>query len=102
MNNFNVPAFTVCGATVNLAATGSSSNVQVRTAPTSRHIRIWNSGTVAVFVEFGADNTVAATTAASMPIAPGNTEVLSCAYEYVAAITGSGTATIYITPGEGI
>ena len=102
-NNVNVPAFTPCGATVNISASNSSGNVQVRSANgSSRHCRFFNAGTVTVFVEFGETNSVVATTSASMPIAAGSTEVISCRFPYVAAITAASTATLYITPGEGL
>jgi hypothetical protein len=101
LSNFNVPAFAPGGATVNLTATAVTDIVQIQDGRNSRHIRIWNSGTVPVFVEFG-DDAVEADAAVSMPIAPGNTEVLTCPFEYVAAITESGSAKLYITPGEGL
>ena len=64
-------------------------------------VRLYNSGTVAVFVNCG-DVTVVATTAAGMPIAPGTVEVLGCGKGYIAGISGGTAATLYLTPGAGI
>ena len=106
MNNVSQNAFAPEGAkTVTLSVTASSGNVQVRTNANARerHVRIYNpSTTVTVFVRFGADNTVAATTTTDMPIAPGRTEILSAAGDWVAAIgSAAGPTTVYFTPGEG-
>jgi hypothetical protein len=83
---------------VNLNAGTSSSRVQIGTV---RHVRIWNSGNATVYVQFGGA-TVTASTSTSMPIPAGNTELFSCPYPYIAAITASGSSTIYITPGAGL
>ena len=40
--------------------------------------------------------------AGSMPISAGAVEIFSAPYEFVAAITASGTAQLYFTPGEGL
>lgn len=89
-------------ATVTLSASGTSARVQIQTAvPGTPNARVYNSGAVAVFIECG-DVTVVATTTASLPIAPGTVEVIGCQKTYVAGITASGTATVYLTPGSGI
>lgn len=98
----------VPAATVNLSATTSSSRVQVLTSAAiqgtngTHVVRIYNAGSVAVFIEFG-NSTVTASTTADMPIAPGSVESFHVfPYEtHVAGITASGTATIYATPGHG-
>lgn len=83
--------------TVNIAATATTGRVQVRTAATSSHIRVYNSGTVPVFVACG-DVAVLAVTTTSMPIGGGIAEVVGCSQQYMAAVT-STTATVYFTPG---
>ena len=64
-------------------------------------IRIYNAGTVAVFIDCG-DVTVIAATAAGVPVAPGSVEVLGCGKGYIAGISGGTAATLYLTPGAGI
>ena len=93
-------AFRSSGPTVSLAATGTTGRVQIQAAQTTQHVRAYNAGTVAVFIECG-DVTVVATTAASLPVAPGTVEVLGC-NTHVAGITASGSATLYLTPGSGL
>jgi hypothetical protein len=108
--NINQPAFRpVPGATVALACSTSSSNVQAQAGSPgafSRHYRIYNSGSVPVFIEFGASNAVAAVaptpgTPGGMAIGPGQAQVFAAVLDWVAGVTASGTATLYITPGEG-
>ena len=94
-------AFTMGSPTVSLAVTGTTSRVQVRPAISSPHIRVFNSGTVAVFLACG-DATVVAAVASAMPIAPGTVEVLSCNLTHVAGISAGTAATVYLTPGSGI
>jgi hypothetical protein len=93
--------FLAGGATVSLAATGTTSRVQVQPGPNSKAMRVYNSGTVAVFVACGDVASVASLTT-SLPIAPGTVEVLGCAQQYVAGITAGTAATLYITPGDGL
>lgn len=88
--------------TVNLAVTNSTGAVALTGNATV--YRLFNAGTATVFVEFGA-STVTAATATGMPIASGAVEWLrpptAQVAPYVAAITASGTATLYATAGEG-
>jgi len=89
-------------ATVTLAATAASGRVQIRSAAGgTQHVRIYNAGSVAVFIECGTV-AVVATVAASLPVAPGSVEILGCGATHIAGITGTGTATLYVTPGTGI
>jgi len=89
-------------ATVTLSATGTTSRVQLQTAvPGVPNVRLYNAGSVAVFVNCG-DVTVVATTASGLPVAPGSVEILGCQNTHVAGITASGTATLYVTPGTGL
>lgn len=98
---FAEDVFTVSGSTVTLAVTGTTARVQFATQ-SPRSLRIYNAGTVAAFIQCGADNTVVATVATGIPIAPGSVELIGCPGLWVAAITSSGTATMYFTPGSGI
>ena len=86
--------------TVNIAATTSSARVAVNTAPTGRNLRIHNAGAALVFFEFGGSG-INAAVATGIPIPAGAVEIFRTIGSHVAAITASGTATLYITPGEG-
>jgi hypothetical protein len=89
-------------ATVTLAATGTSARVQIQTAVGgTQNVRLYNAGTVAVFVECGTV-TVVATVAASLPIAPGTVEIVGCNQTHIAGITATGTSTLYATSGTGL
>jgi hypothetical protein len=94
-------AFTAGGPTVTLAVTGTTGRVQVQTAANSPQMRVYNSGTVAVFLSCG-DVSITATVAAGMPVAPGSVEVIGCRQQYVAGISGGTAASVYITPGAGL
>lgn len=103
MNNINQPAFNPKGnSTVNIASGASSANVQFQTSPgLSRHLRVLNTGTVTVFVEFGQSGVVASTTT-SMPVLSNEVEIFGVGdCTWVAAISAS-SATVYFTPGEGM
>lgn len=93
--------FIASGNTVSLAVTGTTGRVAVPTDAYNNAVRLYNAGTVAVFINCG-DVTVVATTAAGIPIAPGSVEVLGCGKGYIAGIVTTGTATLYLTPGAGI
>lgn len=94
--------FTASGATVNLAVTATTGRVAVPTDAYNTSIRIYNnSATIAAFINCG-DATVTATTTAGMPVAPGTVEAVGCGKGYIAAITASGTTTLYMTPGAGL
>lgn len=97
-------AFAPAGNTVNLAVTTTTGRVAL-TAPASAggyQERLYNAGSATVFVRFGT-NTIEATTGTGMPIPSGQTEVFTVAstVTHVAAITASGTATLYATTGYG-
>jgi hypothetical protein len=88
--------------TSTIAVTTSSAATSVNPAPGSPRMRLYNAGPSTVFVEQG-NSSVVATVAASMPIPAGGVEVFTFARAtHLAAITGSGTATLYATPGEGV
>jgi len=89
------------GATVTLAVTGTTSRVQVQASAAAKAMRLYNSGTVAVFVTCG-DVASVATVATGLPVAPGSVEVIGCAQQYIAGISGGTAATLYVTPGDGL
>jgi hypothetical protein len=96
------------GATVSRAASSSSSNVAMPKCPAGAvQVRVYNSGTDLAFVAFGTDSTAAAATT-DYPVPGGAIEVItltnpaSARITYAAAITASGTPTLYFTPGYGI
>jgi hypothetical protein len=99
MNNF-AP---LGASTVSLTATTSSSRVALSHSGRPYDVRLYNAGSVVVFVEFG-DSTVAAATATGMPIAPGTVEAFSLppSATHMAGITSSSTAAIYVTLGYGL
>jgi len=95
-------AFQPGGATVTLSVTGTTARVQVQPAGTgSPNVRVYNAGTVAVFLSCG-DVAVTAAVATAMPVAPGSVEIIHCGQTYVAGISAGTAATVYLTPGSGI
>jgi len=105
-------AFTKTGNTVAfIASTSAPSAVQaISTTLGGNQYRIINSGTVTVFMGYGtsasdASNNAAVvtTTGASFPLLAGTDEILTFVPNaYFTGITSSGTATIYVTPGDGV
>ena len=105
-------AFTPSGNTVSFTANvAAPTPVQVvSTTLGGNQYRILNSGTVTVFLGFGrtssdaANNaTVVSTSNVAIPLLAGTDEILTFTPNvYVTGITSSGTATIYVTPGDGM
>ena len=106
-------AFKPLGNTVKFtAATVAPTPVQVPIPGDNNKAayRIINAGTVTVYLGVGTTSaaatsaaTVISTTGASIPLVPGAVEVLSfTGDDYFTGITASGTADIFITPGDGI
>lgn len=98
--------FSANSATVNIAATTSTGNVALGGSGYGHggiSVRIYNAGPATVFIEFGT-SAVTAATATSIPVPAGaiETQVVGPAITHVAAITASGTATVYFTPGQGL
>lgn len=91
------------GLTVNLVAGIATGAAYISVGQRPSAVRVFNSGTVPVFIEFsssGAPAVAAITT--SIPIAPGYTDIFEKGLnDVVTAITGTGTATVYFTPGDG-
>jgi hypothetical protein len=103
--------FTPSGNTVTFtAATSAPTPVQaVSTTLGGNQYRVLNAGSVTAFLGVGstsaqaaASATVVTTTANCIPILAGTDEILSFPPNaYFTAITGSSTAVVYITPGDG-
>lgn len=96
-------------ATVTCSVTTSPGDFPLLRIPTGKlQLRFYNAGAVPVFIRKGSGGVAAVATTADMPIAPGATEVLtvnnnpSAPITSIGAITGSSTATLYITPGAGL
>jgi hypothetical protein len=104
-------AFTQYGNTVTFtAATSAPTPVQVTSNVNGNQYRIINSGNVVVFLGYGTSaanatsNAVVVTSSqASLPLLPGTDEILTFVPNaYFTGITSSGTASIYITNGDGM
>ena len=107
-----INAFTRTGNTITFtAATTAPTPVQCpSTTLGGNQYRIINTGTVVVFLGYGTTSsdasnnaTVITTTGLSLPLLPNTDEILSFVPNaYFTAITASGNASIYITPGDGL
>lgn len=107
-----INAFTKTGNTVTFtAATTAPTAVQaVSSTLGGNQYRVINAGTVMVFLGYGdtaaAANSAATTVTSSQnafPILPNTDEILSFQPNaYFTGITTSGTAVVYITPGDGL
>jgi hypothetical protein len=107
-----INAFTKTGNTVAfLAATTAPAAAQcVSSTLGGNQYRIINSGSVTVFLGYGTsasdagnNATVITTTGTAFPLLPGTDEILTFVPNaYFTGITASGTATVYITPGDGM
>ena len=105
-------AFTKLGNTVAFTAdTTAPAPVQaVSSTLGGNQYRIINSGTVTVFLGYGANAaaasssaTVVTTSAPALPLLPGTDEILTFVPNaYFTGITISGTANVYVTPGDGL
>jgi hypothetical protein len=85
-----------------ISVTGSSAATAFNPAPSSPRVRLSNAGPADIFFEFG-NSVVAAAVASGVRLPAGQTESFTChAATHIAAITASGTATLYATPGEGV
>jgi hypothetical protein len=105
-------AFTKTGNTVvfTAAVTAPTPVQALSTTLGGNQYRIINSGSVTVFLGYGvaatdATNsaTVVTTTGPAYPLLAGTDEILSFVPNaYFTGITGSSTAAVYITPGDGM
>ena len=108
----SINAFNPMGNTVAFTAnTAAPSAVQATGAGLGcNQYEVFNAGTVVVFLGWGTtaatantNATVVTTTGAGYPLLPGTDKILSAPPNaYFTGITSSGTATIYVTPGEGV
>lgn len=102
------PFHPVPGSTVSISATNVTGSVALAGAPNTGkfQLRIYNAGAATIFFNRG-NSSVTATTS-NMPLPSGAVEVITIAnpandpVTHVAAITSSGTATVYFTVGWGI
>jgi hypothetical protein len=107
-----IQAFTKTGNTVTfLAASTAPAAVQcVSTTLGGNQYRIINAGNVTVFLGYGTsasdagnNSAVVTSTGAAFPLLAGTDEILSFVPNaYFTGATASGSATIYITPGDGL
>jgi hypothetical protein len=107
-----INAFTKLGNTVAFTAnvTAPTSVQAVSTTLGGNQYRIINAGSVTVFLGYGSsasdasnNASVVTTTGPSLPLLPGTDEILSFVPNaYFTGATVSGTAQIYITPGDGL
>jgi hypothetical protein len=105
-------AFTRTGNTVVFTANvAAPTAVQcVSTTLGGNQYRVINAGSVVVFLGYGVTASDAANTAAvitntgtSYPLLAGTDEILTFVPNaYFTGVTSSGTATIYVTPGDGM
>lgn len=96
------------GATASISATTSSANVAIGKPPTGAfQIRVHNAGSSTAFIAKGTSSSVTAATT-GLPVPSGAIEVLTLnnteksPITHMAAITATGTATVYFTTGAGI
>ena len=107
-----IQAFTKMGNTVAFTAnTSAPTPVQAASSTLGgNQYRIINSGNVTVFLGYGvtaSDATnnavVVTTTGTSFPLLAGTDEILTFAPNaYFTGITSTGSANVYITPGDGM
>lgn len=97
-----IKSFARIGSTVSIAATGSSAPTALA-VPVNGIIEIYNSGSVTAFVLFGPTGGTVASATTSRPIPPGGwaVELMQQGSAAVDAVTATGTATVYFTPGTG-
>jgi len=105
-------AFTRTGNTVAfIASTSAPTPVQcVSTTLGGNQYRIINAGSVTVFLGYGVTSSdasnsavVVTSTGLSYPLLAGTDEILTFVpNSYFTGVTSSGTATIYVTPGDGM
>jgi len=108
----NVSAFGKLGNTVaftaNVAAPSPIQAISVGIGATQYEVQ--NAGTVTVFLGYGSTGAIAtnnavvtSTTSAGYPILPGADKVITAPPNaFFTGVTASGTAVIYVTPGEGL
>jgi len=107
-----INAFTKMGNTIAFTA-NVAAPTPVQCSSTTlggNQYRIINTGSVTVFLGYGTSSSdasnnavVVSTTGTAFPLLPNTDEILTFVPNaYFTGITSSGTATIYITPGDGL
>ena len=107
------PFHPTAASTKKLSTSTTTNNVQLVKGGTSAgpmQFRIRNAGSVDAFIRHGSDSSVLALSdGTDMPIGSGSVEVITLTVPeatnsgiWLAGITASGTADLYITPGAGI
>lgn len=98
----SIDVFQNNGSTVNLTAGTTTGSIALSGVGTGGTVRVLNTGTVTVFINFGT-SAVTATLAAGIPIPPNVPEAfcVGASITHMAAITASGTAVTYATTGQG-
>lgn len=107
-----INAFTKTGNTVVFTAASSAPTAVQCSSSTlgGNQYRIINAGTVTVFLGYGTSASDASNNAvvvssseASFPLLAGTDEILTFVpNSYFTGVTSSGTATVYVTPGDGL
>lgn len=105
-------SFDPTGNTVAIATTTTSAATALTdtgVGPESRDYRIYNSGSVIVYVAFGGSGLVvvapgAGAPANGIPIPGGAIEVMrsSSSEGYIGTLAATGTATLFVTAGSGL
>lgn len=102
VNNVNVKPFELSGTTVSIAATTATANVAV--APTMGRVRVVvKGGTSLVFLRAGVGIGTTAAVTDTPVLATGTDQVFGVPLgtTYIAAITDTGTASVYLHVGDG-
>lgn len=89
-------------ATVTVAATTTSGSTRVALVGGGPNLLVTNAGTATAFVEIGSSTATAATTT-GFPVLSGMCVSIGrpAGSTHAVAITASGTATVYVTTGDG-
>ena len=98
----DVTTFVPSGLTVSIAASTVSASVALNSgaALAGINVRVYNDGPALAFIKIGTGSATAGVT--SIPLPVGAVELLSKATnDTFAAVTLSGTANVYFTPGNG-
>lgn len=97
----DVRTFRPLANTQTVAATDTNSNLVLSGPGGSRAVRIYNAGTSTVFLSFGGTAAVAT----GMPMPSGGVETFSISIDITSLgiiCDTAGTATVYVTVGEGL
>lgn len=89
--------------TLSVTTTSAATSIASAPAPATYLVQAPATNAVPVFIEKGG-SAVAAAVATGLPILPGQAQAFTVGPgdTHIAAIVSTGTATLYVTPGEGI